>query len=410
MKLNDGINKKIKNLLASSDKNIAIIVPLGYNGILFSRALRAKGVKCIGIINSKKNIFYYTNSCEKIIFQDICGEKLLQLLIKLGESASKKPVLIPVADLNTLLFSKYRAELSKYYLFNLPSQWQVDTLLDKTKFYEWGKDEFNFPKSVIIRNSSDLNIALEEMRFPVVFKPKYRNESWHKIHLSKATVFYNAKDLLSFYNLAKRIEDTFLVSEHIEGKDSNIETCHVYYSKGKVLTTYTDRKIRQYPPYLGTGSFVSSCINPEIENTAIKIFDKLKYTGIGGMEFKKDDRAGEYKIIEAFVGRPSSHFYTGLGEGINLPYLVYCDIIGKEYQVKKQSHKTVSLIDEEPDLKSALYYILKKELSIKDYVKSLLTARVFVRFSVSDPLPGIMFIFGFTGKIINFLIKNMFQK
>lgn len=385
-------NKAVVNLLKTSDVPVAVIVPLGYNGILYSRALSQKKVPVIGIFSSDKECFFYSNSCEKIVHQDIHRDSLIELLVELGRLAKIKPVLISVSDLIVLLFSKHRTRLKEYFLMNIPDQTMLDVLMDKTEFYKWGCEKFSFPKTILVKSDNDFGQALDNIEYPIIFKPKFRNSQWLKLHLPKASIFNNIEEAMEFYAEAREVENHFVISEFIPGGDDCVETCHVYYRNGNLLATYVDQKIRQDPPVTGTGSYISSCSNDFIKTETKQIFDQMKFTGIGGMEYKKDIRTGKYKIIEPFSGRPSSHFYTGLGEGINLPYLVYCDICGKDLPNYKQNFKrVVSQIDEEPDLRSALYYIKKKELSIFDYLKSLKTTRLFVRFSLKDPVVGFVF-------------------
>lgn len=385
-------NNKVVDLLKTSDIPVAVVLPLGYNGILFSRALSREDIPVIGIFSSDQECFYHTNSCEKIVHHDIKADSLIELLIELGKLAKTKPVLISVSDLDVLLFSNHRSRLEDYFLMNIPDQAMLDVLMDKTEFYKWGHDKFSFPKTVLVKSDDDFEKALGSIDYPIIFKPKYRNNQWLTLHLPKASIFNNQDEARTFYAKAREVEKHFVISEFIPGGDDCVETCHVYYKNGKLLATYVDQKIRQDPPVTGTGTFISSCSNDFIEKETIQIFDQMGFSGIGGMEYKKDIRTGKYKIIEPFSGRPSSHFYTGLGEGINFPYLVYCDIIGRKLPNYKQDfNKTVSQLDEEPDLRSALYYIKKKELSIFSWLKSLKTTRLFVRFSLRDPLVGVSF-------------------
>jgi len=207
---------------------------------------------------------------------------LIKLLLKIGKIAKKKPVLLPVADLNVLLFSQYRKQLAQYFLFNIPDKKIIDILVDKTEFYKWGHKKFLYPQTFIINSERDLALVLKDVAFPIIFKPKYRNAAWLSLHLPKASIFNDEQEVITFYNEVKNIEGDFLISEFIPGGDSSIETCHVYYRDGKLLASYTDQKIRQDPPLTGTGTFISSCHNPKIKDITVKIFDKFRYTGIGG--------------------------------------------------------------------------------------------------------------------------------
>lgn len=146
------ISKRIMHLLARNNNPPVILFPVNYNGVNFARALHAKGVDVVGILDRQKN----------------------------------------------------------------PDH------------------------------------ALAEMRFPVVFKPRYRADRWHKANLPKATMYSDADELLRFYHRASEHENVFVLSEFVEGPDSNLWNSHYYYSKGEPRAIYTDQKIRQYPATLGT--------------------------------------------------------------------------------------------------------------------------------------------------------------
>jgi predicted ATP-grasp superfamily ATP-dependent carboligase len=401
------IDKKTAILLKTSDKNIALISNVNHNGILWCRALRREKVPVLGLFMSSDSTFYHTNTCKKLICEDIWEEGVIDTLIEVGETAKNKPVLIPISDLQVLLFSQYRDVLSQYFLFNIPRKEVIETLMDKSKLYEWGHNHFNFPQTFVISSEQDIKNVLEKLKFPVIFKPKYRNLGWYKSDLPKANLCCSAKEILSVYHMAKNYEKKFILSEYIPGKDSNIFTCHVYYRHGELLAIYLNQKIRQYPVLLGSGSLCLSTHNEELERVTTEMFDKIEYSGVGSMGFKKDDRNGDYKIIEPCCGRPSSHFCTGLAERINLPFLVYSEIVGKKIPTYEQSARRIGFIDEKLDLMAAIEQIKKKELSIFAYLKSLSKVRICVYCSLVDPMVGVIFMLNLIKKFIQSRLGKM---
>ncbi len=398
------MNLKVRKILEESIETPAVILPLSYNGILFTRALKSKHIPVIGIIKSKKDCFYHTNSCAKIISSDLYGEHALANLIEAGKLARKNPALIPTSDEGVKFILSNLKVLKKYYLINIPQESTANLLLDKQSLYAWGNDRYPFPKTLIIKTEQELNESLEDLFFPVIIKPNYRDANWPAT-LDKAVLADDAQIMIKAFHKFIPHADACLVSEYIPGGDENIETCHVFYDEGKLVNSYTDQKIRQYPPLTGTGSYISSCYNPEIKKITINFFDDHdNYTGVGGIEFKKHDITGEYKIIEPFVGRPSSHFYTGLGEGFNFPFIVYCQIVGKEIPKYEQSYKIVSQLDEEFELQACREYLKSGKMSIGKYLKTIVTTELFVRFSIKDPSVGFVYFF----QVISRLLRKPF--
>jgi predicted ATP-grasp superfamily ATP-dependent carboligase len=401
------IGREAQNLLARSNKPVAVLAPIDYNGILFARALRRKGVKVLGVFPDASNYFYHTNSCAKVVCNDVAGPGLIALLEELGSMAKKKPVLVPIGDLQVLLFSQHRERLARHFTFNIPSDEAIAVLIDKVALYAWGHGSFLFPKTCIVQSESDLRRELRDMAFPVVFKPKYRNEAWLRSGLPKAVLCDDSAQVLSSYETAKAYEKSFLVSEYIPGGDDQVYESHVYYSKGRLLAMYVDRKLRQYPPLLGTGSFCISEKNERVAELTVAMLERLQYSGIGGFEFKRDNRSGEYYVIDPSCGRPCSHCYIGLGEGFNLPYIVYRDLAGMSVPRCVQTGKRVGYVNEEADLESALHYIRRRELSWAGYLRSLSAVRVCVHFSWFDPWVGVAFVTDFLRRVMRFCRKHL---
>lgn len=380
----------VRELLRSS-KAAAVVFPLSYNGVLFTRALHAEGVPVVGVVQPPKDCFWWTWSCRKVVVDDLYGEDTVATLIALGEIADIKPVLIATSDEGLLFITRHRERLAPFFRINVPRADTAALLMDKLSLYGWGGDRFDFPKTLAIHSDDDLARAVREVTMPAIIKPTYRDANWPP-ELDKAVLCEDTPTMEAYYRAAKDHASTFLVSEYVPGGDANIETCHVYYDRGRMLASYTDQKIRQSPPLTGTGAFISSCHNPEIRDITERFFDAHgDYSGVGGIEFKKDDRTGTFKIIEPFVGRPSSHFYTGLGEGFNFPYLVYCHVAGLEVPEYQQSRRIVSQLDEEFELRSFRWYLRRGEMTIWGYIKAVCSTRVFVRYSLRDPIVGLVY-------------------
>jgi D-aspartate ligase len=382
---------RLERMLKTSEEPVAVVAPVNYNGINFTRALKAEGVPVVGIFGESSQWYYHTNSCEKVFCEDVNGDALIHSLEEIGRAARRKPALIPIGDLQVIMFSQHRELLDEYFLLNIPSGKTISILIDKTDFYRWGQDRYPFPKTFGIESSQDLEAALGSIRFPVVFKPRYRSAGWLRKNLPKASLFHDDQALMAFYRAVSESESVFLISEFVAGPDDNLWNTHFYYADGQPLGYYTDRKLRQWPHLLGTGAYCVSMRNDEIIHLTKAMLSELDYSGMGAMEFKREDRTGQYMIMEPCCGRPSHHFYIGRGEGVNLPFLVYCHLTGKPLPKYEQSGKVFGFLDEERDLRSAAGYLWQRRLSLRQYVRDLWRVRLCVNWSPRDPLVGFFF-------------------
>lgn len=83
-----------------------------------------------------------------------------------------KPVLCTGADDYVVFISKYRAELSDYYLFLFPEHSLIETILDKHKMYELAvKHNIPCPKTYVIEHKGQLEEAILNLGFPCILKP-----------------------------------------------------------------------------------------------------------------------------------------------------------------------------------------------------------------------------------------------
>ena len=86
-------------------------------------------------------------------------------------------------------------------------------------------------------------------------------------------------------------------------------------------------KIRQYPVDFGIGCLVQSIHNEDVREQGLRFMKGIGYRGIGGVEFKQDPRDGIFKLME-LNARVCRNVGLSTKAGINLPWLMYQDMIG----------------------------------------------------------------------------------
>ena len=117
-----------------------------------------------------------------------------------------------------------------------------------------------------------------------------------------------------------------MVMEIIPGPDnllSSFNTCRT--APGEMLYEYTKSIIRRWPVNRGGATFHRSIWLPETAAMGRKLFDRIGWEGIGNVEFKRDMRDGQLKIIEV-NGRftAAQRLITEAGAPIDL--IVYCHL------------------------------------------------------------------------------------
>jgi predicted ATP-grasp superfamily ATP-dependent carboligase len=182
-----------------------------------------------------------------------------------------------------------------------------------------------------------------------------------------------------------------ILQEWVEGPESNLYSCNCYYDGGSTpLVTFVARKIRQWPPVTG-----ESCLGEEVQddvvlNETIRLFDSVNYRGLGYVEMKRDERNGEYYIMEPNIGRPTGRSAIAEAGGVELLFTMYCDALNWPLPEKRsQLYGDVKWIFLRRDLQSALYNWRRGNLTLKEWWQSWRGKKGYALFSWSDPGPFI---------------------
>ncbi|WP_210424929.1 carboxylate--amine ligase [Halorussus halobius] len=70
------------------------------------------------------------------------------------------------------------------------------------------------------------------------------------------------------------------------------------YDHGEALATFQHRQVRGFSYSGGTSAFRTSVADPDLEAEGLTLLDALDWHGPADVEFKRDDRTGEFKLME----------------------------------------------------------------------------------------------------------------
>ncbi len=161
-----------------------------------------------------------------------------------------------------------------------------------------------------------------------------------------------------------------MLQEIITGKDNQLYTFTGYCNKEqKILAYICKRKERQYPIHFGIGCFHVSENNEEVINIGRRFVENIKYSGIFGIELKKESRDGKYKF-----GELNMRFLMGnelnVKSGIDLPYIYYKDMSGQKVDPVAFFKDNVKLTNVFLDISSFWQYHRLKEIKLWEWIKS----------------------------------------
>lgn len=369
----------------------AIVVALdNMTGLQTARILARHGVPVIGIANDRTHYCAKTRVCQQILEAHTGSEALIETLEALGPTLPQKAVLVPCSDMSVLTLSRYCDRLHEWYHMSLPEHDTIEMLMDKVRFCMYAQEHgLPVPKMFLLYNRQDAEAAADALNYPCILKPPMKTPGWEANSKEKVYKAMSREEFLAVYDRCSNWADVLMVQEWVEGKDSDLYSCNVYFNaQSEPLVTFVARKLRQWPPETGT-----SCLGEEVRNDVvleetIRLFKSVNYRGLGYVEMKRDERTGQHYIIEPNIGRPTGRSAIAEAGGVELVYTMYCDAAGLPLPGPYvQQYTGVKWIYLRRDFQSALHYWRRGELTLRDWWRSVRGRKAYAIFSWSDPVP-----------------------
>jgi len=362
----------------------------GVNGLTVIRSLGRHGVPVVGVGYHRESLGFYSRyTMDKYVFPDpvINENRFLSLLL----SHAKKwdgALLFPISDAALEAVSKYRDELSEHYIVPVPAWRHVKKMVDKKGVYDLASSlGIKIPKTFYVESQESLDKALEKLEFPVLLKPRKSVNFWTKFSF-KLKVMNTPEELRHFMGSLES-DYKMMVQEFIPGQENQLHYYFGYYdSEGTPVVEFTGEKLRQNPPWFGVGRIMKSTHSNKIISLSRKLCSELSAFGIYGIEFKRDPRDGNYKLID-FNGRNPLCIVLPIGCGIDIPWMMYSDLIMRKRLQVPSYHNGIYFIDEWADLTCFIKYRKYENFTLREYIAPYLSKKVFAVSSLDDPLPTI---------------------
>ena len=383
-------NRSQSNLQDSASPKAIVIGLDCVTGLQTARILARHNVPVIGVAQDPEHFCCRTNACERILTADHATDEFIRALETLGPELKHKAVLFPCTDMSVLLISRHRQRLEGWYHVDLPNPEIVEMLVDKISFYSYAQRErIPIPPTFFLYNMVDAEQVAEKLNFPCILKPRLRTPTWTQRAEAKVYKANNAEEFLALCDRCAGWSKGLAVQEWIEGTDADLYTCYCYFNAdSEPVVTFVARKLRQWPPQIGSSSLGEECRNDRVLEESVRLFKKVGYRGLGFVEMKRDKRTGEYFIIEPNIGRPGLRSAIAEAGGVELLYAKYCNTVGWPLPPNlEQKYGRVKWIYWMRDLQSALSYWRRGELTLREWWRSCRGRKVSAVFSWSDPAP-----------------------
>ena len=297
--------------------------------------------------------------------------------------------LFPTTDELVMLLARHHKLLAAHYRLTIPSWETLQWVCDKRLLYRLGQElGLSQPWSFFPRNRRD--VAALQCQFPVILKPALRM-GINRFTKDKAWPAADRASLLARYDEACALvgPDMVMIQELVPGWGEAQFSYAALFSNGQPAASIVARRIRQFPMDFGRFStYVETVNEPRVAESAARLLAAVGFTGIVEVEFKRDLRDGQYKVLDV---NPRVWGWHTLGQraGVDFPHLLWRLMRGESLP-QMCGRVGVRWMRFSADLPMAICEILKGRLSVRDYLRSLRVPVESAIFAWDDPLPGLL--------------------
>jgi D-aspartate ligase len=261
-------------------------------------------------------------------------ESIVECLLRIADRFDGKGVLYPAIDVDLDPLLEAAGELSARY--HVPAAPHLGrSILAKTWQYDLA-ERIGVPIPRHARFRAGETPLLDGFRFPLIVKPAVRTQGGKGSFRLRVVGDRAGLDALSREIARDHAGLEFQLAENIPGDPSELYTVGSYSDRtGRVLRSYTGRKLSQHPYSHGDASVAESVAAPEVAvEQARALLEAARFHGISQVEFKHDARDGLYKLLE-INGRSWSWVKLAAYSGVNLPLIQYYDLTGDRENLER---------------------------------------------------------------------------
>jgi len=236
----------------------------------------------------------------------------------------------------------------------------------------------------------DIHAHRDEYVYPLMLKPLFSHR-FKKVFSGKYILVHDFDELVAGFDMVHAEEVEVLLLEEIPGDDDRLCSCYTYIDEeGTPLFDFTKRILRRHPERQGFGCYHITDWSPEVLETGLRLIQHVGHRGIANVEFKRDDRDGELKVIECNI-RFTAATEILVASGYDLPLFVYSRLTGRAFTPlsETQYRRGVRLWFPLADFLEFLELRRQGRLTTGAWLRSVLHPQALPYFAWDDPLPSL---------------------
>lgn len=371
----------------------AIIIEGHVQGLSNTRSLGRAGIS-VYVVDTNDCVAGYSRYCRGFYRCPSFGsDALADFLIELAQKQGlHKWLLLPSNDHAVLTISRNKTRLEKYFEIITPGRDVMNNIYDKSRLLRVAERAgVPVPKTFYAATANPADIPLS---FPVLTRGRFGLD-FYKATGRKA---FQADDIDSLRSQLFLIEEAYSLEKTLtqelipdDGTNRTISFA-AFCENGEINAYWMGEKVRQHPIRFGTATFARSVPVDHCYDLSKRLLKTLAYTGICEVEYLKDPRDGQYKLIEI---NARTWLWVGLARacGVDFAKLAYDYVNGMNIEWPENYETDVCWVNPFTDTVYAIKAMLQGRLRLSTYGKSFFGNRtVSALFGNKDPRPGFMYL------------------
>lgn len=257
------------------------------------RQLGRQGVAVSVVASSKESLACRSRYCREVILAESGQPESLVKTILQTLRQRHFDLVIPVSYSMTLALARQKDQLLPYTRLEVPPYQTIAQASDKWEMTRLAQ-RVAVPAPRTIR-ASELDQLGPELRFPLVLKPQQETPGRPPIRYLYKKEELSAVRLQLSNSRHNGASSEFIVQEYVPGHGCGL---FATYQNGVCKRVFMHRRLREYPASGGVSSCAESFYDLKLESHGRRMLDALNWHGVAMVEFRRDDRDGEYKLME----------------------------------------------------------------------------------------------------------------
>jgi predicted ATP-grasp superfamily ATP-dependent carboligase len=301
----------------NSDRDV-VVIPADHGGSSLAciRSLGRKGIGVIAVAANPDAPAAKSKYCQEVVSAPPVSEDLAGYRDVLLDLARREEVvtIAPLYEADIYVLAKHRDEFAEHIATPWPDFEKVWEAQDRLRlFREADKAGVPTPKTTALAAWDDWNQE-------TAIKSRYTIQVVDGGVTYPGVEFVGADDEPDFPAIIEEMGHVPMVQEFIPGDQEH--GFFALFDNGEPVAKFQHRRVRSYTYSGGASVFRKAARIPELEDAGMKMLEALNWHGPAMVEFKRDPRDGEFKLMEV-----NPRFWGSLPlavhAGVDFPYLYY---------------------------------------------------------------------------------------